>query len=115
MIAYLDCIFKEVAFFNLPLFFIFLNFLGIIETIIGLLIVAFGVTLLFYPEDHKDYSWSGIVGIIGGPLIFVAGVVGIVSYKDPQNYCKNGLHMAFSILACCVSVVGAGFFSEGVR
>ena len=96
------------AFFNVHLF----NFSAIIEIIIGVLTVAFGVTLLFYPEDRKDYSYSGIVRIVGGTLIFVAGGVGIVSYKDPQNYNKNALCMAFSILACCVSVVRAGFFSE---
>ena len=113
MTAYLDVvwIFLEVAFFN----FHFFDFSAIIETIIGFLTVTFGVTLLFSPEDCKDYSWSGIVGIIAGTSTFVDGVVGILLYKDLQNYCKNELHMAFSILACCVSVVGVGFFSEGVR
>ena len=69
---------------------------------------------MFYREDRNDYSRSGFVGIVGGTLIFVAGGVGIVLYKDPQNYSKNLSRMAFSILACCVSVVGIGFFSEGV-
>lgn len=98
------------AFFNLCLF----NFTAIIEIIIGLLTITFGLALLFYPEDLEDFSWIGIVGIVGGPLISVAGAVGIVSYKDPENHCKNGLRMAFSIFACCVSVVGIGFFSTGV-
>ena len=65
------------AFFNVHLS----NFSAIIEIIIGVLTVAFGVTLLFYPEDREDYSQSGIVRIVGGKLIFVAGGVGIASYK----------------------------------
>ena len=72
------------AFFNLCLF----NFTAIIEIIIGLLTITFGLALLFYPEDLEDFSWIGIVGIVGGPLISVAGAVGIVSYKDPENHCK---------------------------
>ena len=102
--------FCGVGFFNVHLF----DFSAIIEIIIGLLTVTFGVTLLFYREDRNDYSRSGFVGIVGGTLIFVAGGAGIVLYKDPQNYSKNLSRMAFSILACCVSVVGIGFFSEGV-
>ena len=102
--------FVEMAFFNLYL----LNFSAIIEIIIGLLTVTFGLALLFYPEDLRDFSWIGIVGIVGGTLTSVAGAVGIVSYKDPENHCKNGLRMAFAILACCVSAVGIGFFSTGV-
>ena len=58
---------------------------------------------------------SGIVGIVGGALIFVAGALGIASCKDPQNHCKNGFHMAFCIVACFASVVGIGFFSAGLR
>ena len=52
----------------------------------------------------------GIFGIVEGALICVAGALGIASYKDPQNYYKNGCHMGFSILACCVSVLGILFF-----
>ena len=97
-------------FLNLYLF----DFSAIIEIIIGLLTVSFGSALLFYPKDLQGLSWIGYVGIVGGTLISVDGAVGIVSYKDPENHCKNGLRMAFSILACCVSVVGIGFFSTGV-
>ena len=97
-------------FFKLYLF----DFSAIIEIIIGLLTVSFGSALLFYPKDLQDLSWIGYVGIVGGTLISVDGAVGIASYKDPENHCKNGLRMAFSILACCVSVVGIGFFSTGV-
>ena len=68
--------------------------------------------------DYFDLSLSGIlgiVGIVGGAVICAAGALGIVSCKDPQNHCKNGCHMTFSILACSASVVGIGFFSPGVR
>ena len=71
-----------------------------------------------YLYDYYYLSWPatlGIVGIVLGALICVAGALGIASCKDPQNHCKNGFHMAFSIIACCASVVGIGFFSIGVR
>ena len=54
---------------------------------------------------------SGFIGIAGGILVCIAGVVGIVSYKDSQNHCKNGFHMACSILAFFMSGVGIGYFS----
>ena len=59
---------------------------------------------------------GGITGIAGGAVICVAGGLGIASYciKDPQNYCKNGFHMAFSILAWLASGVGISIFSLGV-
>ena len=57
----------------------------------------------------------GILGIAVGAPIFVAGALGIVSYKDPQNHCKNGLHMVFSILTCFASGVGIGLFLAGVQ
>ena len=92
------------------------DFSAIIEIITGLLTITFGLALLFYPEDFdKDYAWSGIVGIVGGTLISVSGAIGIVSYKDPQNHSQNGLRMAFSVVACCVSSVGIGFFAAGVE
>ena len=76
-----------------------------------------GIALVFYRDSYDYYlSWSvilGIIGIAGGALIFVAGALGIVSYKDPQSHCKNGFHMTFSILACCASSVGIGCFSVG--
>ena len=74
---------------------------------------------MFYQEDSDDFyyfSWAKILGVVGiavGVLICVAGALGIVSYKDPQNDCKNGFHMAFCILACFASSVGIGFFSTG--
>ena len=89
---------------------------------IGFLAVIFGLTLVFYERhsyrrDFRD-SFSGIfgiVGIVGGAVICVAGALGIASCKDPQNHCKNGFHMAFCIVACCTSVIGIGFFSAGMR
>ena len=101
---------------------LFFNFSAIIQSIIGFLAVIFGFALVFYQRhpyyDYYNLGWSailGIVGIVAGAVICVAGALGIVSCKDPQNHCKNGIHMAFCILACCASVVGIGFFSAGVR
>ena len=58
---------------------------------------------------------GGIIGIGGGSLICVAGALGIASYKDPQNYCKNGFHMAFSIIAWLASAAGIGYFSFSIK
>ena len=87
-------------------------FLAIIEVIIGLLTLTFGLALLLYPD--VDNVLFGGAGVVGGSLICVAGAFGIVSYKAPQSHCKNGLHMAFSILVCYVSFLGVGVFSVGV-
>ena len=87
-------------------------FLAIIEVIIGLLTLTFGLALLLYPD--VDNVLFGGAGVVGGSLICVAGAFGTVSYKAPQSHCKYGLHMAFSILVCCVSFLGVGVFSVGV-
>ena len=96
---------------------------AIIQSAIGVLIIIFGFSLLF-DRCKKDSSYyfdfqlaagtGGITGIAGGAVICVAGGLGIASYKDPQNYCKNGFHMAFSILAWLASGVGISIFSLGV-
>ena len=76
--------FYRAGFFSLQL----LDFSGIIEIVIFLLTVTFRLVLLFYPVDLNDHSWSGIVGIGVGTLVFVGSVIGIVSYKDPQTIPK---------------------------
>ena len=63
---------------------------------------------------HFSATLGGSVGIAGGALIFVAGALGIASYKDPQNHGKNVFHMVFSILACCASALGISCFIVGV-
>ena len=83
------------------------------------------MVLRFYRCETNDETYSfaialgafigGIVGIASGLLICVAGTLGIASYKDPQNYCKNGFHMAFSILAWFSSAAGIGVFSLGLQ
>lgn len=96
---------------------------AIIQSAIGGLIIIFGFSLLF-DRCKKDSSYyfdfqlaartGAITGIAGGAVICVAGGLGIASYKDSQNYCKNGFHMAFSILAWLASGVGISIFSLGV-
>lgn len=49
--------------------------------------------------------------IIGGFIICGTGCVGVSSIQDPKNHCKNGVHIGFSVLACCVSAVGIGIYS----
>ena len=56
----------------------------------------------------------GILGIIEGVLVCIAGAVSIGSCTDPQNNYKNGTFLGCSIFACCLSVVGIGFFSAGL-
>lgn len=79
--------------------------------------MTFGLILLLHPDiDYSQFRGKGLggLGIAGGILTCVAGAIGVVSYKAPQNHCKAGLHLLFSSLACCVSVVGIIFFTFGV-
>ena len=69
----------------------------------------FGSLLFHYKKCKTIMSLllgSGIGGIAGGVIIFIAGGLGIASYKDHQNICKAGCYLAFSIVSCCLSVVG---------
>ena len=102
----------------------FFLFSAIIQSIIGLVTVIFGVTLLFYRKDNSSsddwvvpfvVSILGICGIIEGLLVVcIAGAVGIASCIDPQSHYKNAKFMGCSICVCCLSVVGIGFFSAGL-
>ena len=99
---------------------------AIIQSIIGLLTVLLGATLLFYRDDkHNSYGESdwftplvltvlGIYGIIEGVLVCVAGTVGIGSCIDPQRYYRNEKFKGCSVCACCLSGVGIGFFSAAM-
>lgn len=49
---------------------------------------------------------SGTGGIAGGTIIFITGGLGIASYKDRHKIYKAGCYLAFSIVSCCLSVVG---------
>ena len=102
---------------------LFYYFSAVIQSIIGLLTVLFGVTLLFYREDNSYDSGLGVAvvstllgiyGIIEGFLVFVAGTVSIGSCTDPQSHYRNGKFMGCSICASCLSGVGIGFFSAGM-
>ena len=103
---------------------LFYYFSAVIQSIIGLLTVLFGVTLLFYREDNSYDSGYGVAdvstlfgfyGIIEGVLVCVAGTVGIGSCTDPQSHYRNGKFKGYSICACCLSGVAIGFFSAGMR
>ena len=76
-----------------------------IEPVIGLLTVCFGFTHVFKGSIVAAH------GIVGGVLICVAGCLGVLSLKDPKSHCKNGVHMGFSIVACCVSAIGICLYS----
>ena len=65
--------------------------------------------MVSHGENADNAMKIGIVGIFGGIIICVAGALGIISYKDRNNQNKNAFHMAFSIIGCCVSIVGIYF------
>ena len=96
----------------------FVYFLAIIQLIVAVLTVAFGIAVVLHGEDARNFDNAmeiGIVGIVGGVIISVAGTLGIVSYKDHKNQSKNAFHMAFSVIACCVSIVGIHFSAPILR
>ena len=69
----------------------------------------FGSLLLHYKKCKTIMSLllgSAIGGIAGGVIIFIAGGLGIASYKDRENVWKAGSYLAFSIVSCCLSVIG---------
>ena len=96
----------------------FVYFLAIIQLIVAVLTVAFGIAVVLHGDDARNVDNAmeiGIVGIVGGVIISVAGTLGIVSYKDHKNQSKNAFHMAFSVIACCVSIVGIYFSASILR
>lgn len=80
--------------------------------------VSFGIAGVVHGEKDQNFDNAmeiGVVGIVGGVIISVAGTLGIVSYKDHKNQSKNAFHMAFSVIACCVSIVGIYFSAPILR
>lgn len=87
----------------------FVYFLAIIQLIVAALTFSVGIAVVSHGENADNAMKIGIVGIFGGIIICVAGALGIISYKDHNNQNKNAFHMAFSIIGCCVSIVGIYF------
>ena len=90
----------------------FVYILAIIQLIVAALAFSFGITVVIHGEDGDNFNNTmkiGIVGIVCGVIICVAGALGIISYKDRNNQSKNAFYIAFSIIACCVSIVGIYF------
>ena len=90
----------------------FVYFLVIIQLIVAVLTFSFGIVVVIHGDDadrFDDTMTIGILGIVGGVIIFVAGALGIISYKDRNNQSKTAFHLAFSIMACCVSIMGIYF------
>ena len=88
-------------------FFVYLS--AILQSAIGLFITMFGSLLLHYKECKTFMSLllgSGIGGIVGGVIIFIAGGLGIASYKDRKKIWKAGCYLTFSIASCCLSFLG---------
>ena len=82
--------------------------IGVLSVSLGIALSSYGegVGLLYHPMV------TGILAIFAGAIAFVAGVLGVISYKYQRNHSKNGFHMGFSIILCCISVVA--IFFEGV-
>ena len=84
----------------------------------GVLSFSFGIALSLHGNGRGeiyDPMVTGILAIVVGVISFVAGVLGVISYKDQRSHSKNGFHMGFSITACCISVVAIFFDSVVVR
>ena len=85
---------------------------------VGVLSVSFGIALSSHGEvlgESFDPLVTGILAIVAGAIFCITGVLGIMSYRDESNHTKNGLHMGFSIIACCISVVAIFFDSVVIR
>ena len=84
---------------------------------IGVLSISFGIALSSHGEVLGDIGGPmtiGILAIVAGVIFCVTGVLGVMSYRDQRNHTKNGFHMGFSIIACCISVVAIFFDSVGL-
>ena len=84
---------------------------------IGVLSVPFGIALSSHGKGFGVFNpfVTGVLAIVAGTVFCVTGVLGIMSYRDQRNHIKNGYHMGFSIIACCISVVAIFFDSVAVR
>ena len=85
---------------------------------IGVLSVSFGIALSSHGKVLGfifDALVTGILAIVAGAIFCITGVLGIMLYRDQRNHTKNGLHMGFSIIACCISFVAIFFDSEVIR
>ena len=73
--------------------------------------------MVLHGEDAANFDDAliiGIAGVLRGFIICFSWALGIISYKDPENQTKNCFHMAFSIIAYCVSIVGISFDAIGL-
>ena len=72
---------------------------------IGILNISLGIALSSHGGVFYAAMVIGIIAIVAGTICCVTGVLGVMSYKDQRNHTKNGFHMGFSIMTCCISVV----------
>ena len=92
--------------------------IGILSGIIGLAFLLYTATgynfyssYLYY---NTGYRMTGISAMACGFFIFITGILGIVSYKDPPSTGKNGLHMGFCIFSCMCGLSMTIVFGVGV-
>ena len=78
--------------------------------VISLFMIITGTVLATYPEKTLDnFLMLGIVGICVGIGVFITGILGIMSYKDPNSSCKRVCICLISILTFFASLVGIMF------
>ena len=105
----------EKSIFYLHLFLYSLS--AIAQVLTGTLSCIFG--FLFYlinaDRDYSSFHITGLLGVAGGLLIFVTGLLGMISFKDPTSHCKHGIHMLLCICSWLSALGMIVIYAVGFR
>ena len=105
----------EKSIFYLHLFLYSLS--AIAQVLTGTLSCIFG--FLFYlinaDRDYSSFHITGLLGVAGGLLIFVTGLLGMISFKDPTSHCKHGIHMVLCICSWLSALGMIVIYAMGFR
>ena len=87
------------------------------QVLTGTLSCIFGFCfyLINTDRDYSSYHITGLFGVVGGLLIFVTGLLGMISFKDPTSHCKNGIHMILCIFSWLSALGMIVIYAMGFR
>lgn len=94
--------------------------IGIASVVFGLALVCFDRNKIYYKYRYDDdydiwkFNNAGSCGIVCGTLVAITGILGVISFKDPANHCKNGVYMGFCILSIISANLTVTTFAIGL-
>lgn len=84
--------------------------LAITQILVGILSVLLGVLALILGVSYNNQYQ----GLWAGVWVFVTGIIGLTSSKNPNSCCMTGVYMSFSIVSTILSFFSGIVFVTGI-